>query len=114
MRGKRLRMRGKRLRMRGKRLRMRGKRLKMRGKRLRMRGKRLRMKVLVDGDRLEDQDAIALAGLAGDCLVAGTMAVVRTKAEDSLRSAGKGHHGVQIQESGEIPGEFLYLGKRRG
>ena len=32
--------------------------------RLRMKGKRLRMKVLVDEDRLEDQDVIALTGLA--------------------------------------------------
>ena len=45
---------------------MRGRGLRMRGQgvrsfdRLRMRGKRLRMKVLVDEDRLEDLDAIAL------------------------------------------------------
>ena len=32
----------------------------MRGRGLRMRGKRLRMEVLVDEDRLEDQDTIAL------------------------------------------------------
>ena len=38
--------------------------------RLRMRGKRLRMKVLVDEDRLEDQDAIALGrGWLGPHLV---------------------------------------------
>ena len=41
-------------------------RLRMKGKRLRMRGKRLRMKVLVDEDRLEDQDAIALRRDLGD------------------------------------------------
>ena len=37
--------------------------------RLRMRGKGLRMKVLVDEDRLEDQDAIALVSAPGpfDC-----------------------------------------------
>ena len=35
-------------------------RLRMKGRGLRMKGKRLRMKVLVDEDRLEDQDAIAL------------------------------------------------------
>ena len=42
------------------RIRMRGKRLRMRGRGLRMRGRGLRMKVLVDEDRLEDQDGIAL------------------------------------------------------
>ena len=51
--------------------RMRGKRLRGgRGQsfdRLRMRGKRLRMKVLVDEDRLEDQDAIALREDTGTC-----------------------------------------------
>ena len=35
--------------------------------RLRMRGKRPRMKVLVDEDRLEDQDAIALREDTGTC-----------------------------------------------
>ena len=33
--------------------------------RLRMMGKRLRMKVLVDEDRLEDEDAIALSAESG-------------------------------------------------
>ena len=35
--------------------------------RLRMMAKRLRMKVLVDEDRLEDQDAIALGGRSCKC-----------------------------------------------
>ena len=40
------------------------------GDRLRMRGKGLRMKVLVDEDRLEDQDAIALWLDRINCLAA--------------------------------------------